>query len=181
MIYDCFTFFNEFDLLEIRLEELKDVVDRFVLVEATKTFSNRPKRLFYEENKGRFSKFHDRIIHVIVDDLPEEPKDSWENQFFQRNAICRGLTNCNPDDIIMISDVDEIPRASAVAGFTGEIAFLEQNLYYYRLNCLCTTAKWAIPIILRYRNLTTPQEVRMYWYDQARRKEIPTIANSGWH
>lgn len=181
MIYDCFTFFNELDLLELRLQELKDVVDRFVLVEATKTFSNNPKPLCYQENKERFKDFQEKIIHIVVDDLPENPKDSWENQYFQRNAIVRGLVNCSPDDIIIISDLDEIPRASAIAGFKGEIAFLEQNLYYYRLNCLCTTAKWAIPIILRYRNLTTPQEVRMYWYNRERRTEFPTIPNAGWH
>jgi hypothetical protein len=68
MIYDCFTFFNELELLEMRLHELADVVDRFVLVEATRTHTNQPKPLFYHENRARFADFADKIIYVIVDD-----------------------------------------------------------------------------------------------------------------
>lgn len=181
MIYDCFIFYNELDLLEIRLEELKDVVDFFVLVEATKTFTNRPKKLYYNENKHLYGKFVDRIIHIVVDDLPVTPKDTWENQFHQRNAISRGLTNCQPEDIILISDVDEIPRASVVEGFTGDMALLEQNFYYYKLNCLSTSEKWTIPSILRYRLMTTPQIIRRLWYDPVNRKAIPIIPNAGWH
>lgn len=71
MIYDCFTFFNELELLELRLHELADVVDKFVLVEATKTHSNKSKPLYYWENRSRFGEFHDKIIHIIVDDLPD--------------------------------------------------------------------------------------------------------------
>lgn len=181
MIYDCFIFYNELDLLEIRLEELKDVVDFFVLVEATKTFTNRPKKLYYNENKHLFGKFVDRIIHIVVDDLPVAPKDTWEIQFHQRNAISRGLTNCQPEDIVIISDVDEIPRASVVGGFTGDIALLEQNFYYYKFNCLSASEKWAIPAILRYRLMITPQIIRRLWYDQVNRKIIPIIPNAGWH
>ena len=66
-VYDCFTFFNEFELLEIRLNELDSVVDKFVLVEASKTHQGKEKPLFYNENKDRFKKFQDKIIHVIVD------------------------------------------------------------------------------------------------------------------
>lgn len=181
MIYDCFIFYNELDLLEIRLEELKDVVDFFVLVEATKTFTNRPKKLYYNENKHLYGKFVERIIHIVVDDLPVTPKDTWEIQFQQRNAISRGLTNCQPEDIILISDVDEIPRASVVEGFTGDIALLEQNFYYYKFNCLSTSEKWTIPSILRYRLMTIPQIIRRLWYDPWNRKIIPIIPNAGWH
>ena len=70
MIYDCFTFFNELDLLEIRLNVLKDVVDKFVLVESVKTFTGRDKELFFEKNKDRFAAFADRIIHLVVREFP---------------------------------------------------------------------------------------------------------------
>ncbi len=180
MIYDCFTFFDELDILELRLEELGEVVDRFVLVEATKTFSNRPKDLCFEKNKSRFEKFRDRIIHVIVNDLPEQPRDSWENEHFQRNAIVRGLKACTPDDILLISDVDEIPRANVVRSFTGEFALLELDFFYYRLNCRSSSFKWQIPAILRYSRLTTPQEIRDTWYTPAR-WSVPMIPNAGWH
>lgn len=119
MIYDCFTFFNELELLEVRLHELSSVVDRFVLVEASRTFTNRPKPLFFFENRDRFRDFQDKIIHVVVDDSPDSA-DPWAVERFQRNCIRRGLTQCRPDDWILISDVDEIPRASTVKRISAE-------------------------------------------------------------
>lgn len=113
MIYDTFVFFNELELLEPRLNELNDVVDKFVLVEATRTFTNKPKPLFYAENKQRYSQFNDKIIHIIVDDLPNSD-NPWVLERFQRNCIVRGLTGAAPDDIIMVSDADEIPKAETV-------------------------------------------------------------------
>src|ERR1022692_3538362 len=85
MIYDCFTFFDELELLELRLHELGDVVDKFVWVEATKTHSNKSKPLHYQENRVLFQAFHDQIIHVVVDDMPDS-NDSWVLENFQRNA-----------------------------------------------------------------------------------------------
>ncbi|MGH7899085.1 MAG: hypothetical protein ACREQQ_14110, partial [Candidatus Binatia bacterium] len=114
MIVDAFPFFDELELLEVRLHELSSVVDRFVLVEATRTHSNRPKPLHYHENRDRFRAFADRIVHVVVDDLPETG-DAWEIEKSQRDAVARGLDGCSPDDAILVSDLDEIPRASRVA------------------------------------------------------------------
>ena len=70
MIYDCFQFFNELDILKIRLEVMNPIVDKFVISEATETFSGLKKPLYYEENKELFSKFQDKIIHVVVEDTP---------------------------------------------------------------------------------------------------------------
>jgi beta-1,4-mannosyl-glycoprotein beta-1,4-N-acetylglucosaminyltransferase len=122
MIYDCFTFFNELELLELRLHELADVADKFVLVEATKTHSNKSKPLYYRENHSRFGEFHDKIIHIIVDDLPDA-KDPWVLENYQRNCIARGLVNCRPDDFVLVSDLDEIPRATTVAKVSRGIRF----------------------------------------------------------
>ena len=127
MIYDCFTFFNELELLELRLNELAGVVDKFVLVEATQTHTNQPKPLHYQENRARFSAFHDKIIHVIVDDLPQS-SDPWIPENFQRNCIARGLTDCRPDDFVLVSDLDEIPRAGVVEKMRREIPFNEKLL-----------------------------------------------------
>lgn len=113
MIYDTFPFFNELDLLEIRLHELDSVVDFFVLVEATHTHSGRPKPLHYRNNAARFASFAKKIIHIIVEDMPAQG-DAWTRERFQRDAIRRGLTRCRPEDWILMSDVDEIPRAAAV-------------------------------------------------------------------
>ncbi len=140
--YDCFTFFNELELLEIRLNELDGVVDKFVLVEATLSHQGKPKPLFYELNKDRFSAFHHKLIHVVVDTYPDNTAgDAWVFEKHQRNSIINGLTECDPEDLIMISDVDEIPRPEKVleACAYGHISLFRQQMYYYYLNCLNST------------------------------------------
>ena len=114
MLYDAFLFYNEMRLLEIRLNELKNVVDRFVIVESNITFQGKPKPLYFWDNRDRFSAFQDRIIHVPVVDMPATD-DPWQREYYQRNCIARGLTDCSSDDVIMISDADEIPKADVVA------------------------------------------------------------------
>lgn len=113
VIYDTFPFFNELDLLEIRLHELDPVVDFFVLVEATHTHSGQPKPLHYQNNAARFAPFAKKIIHIMVEDLPVQG-DAWIRERFQRDAIRRGLSACRAKDWILMSDVDEIPRAAVV-------------------------------------------------------------------
>lgn len=141
MIYDCFTFFNELDLLEIRLNVLNDVVDWFVLVEATKTHSGMGKHLFFDKNKERYKAFLPKIIHIIVDDYPDF-ETPWTYENHQRNCIFRGLSDAKQADIILISDLDEIPNPDAVKAATSisGIKVLEQKAYYYYLNFLCYTA-----------------------------------------
>ncbi len=110
-IYDCFTFYNELDLLEIRLNELNEAVDYFVIVEATKTQTGITKPLYFNDNKERYISFHKKIIHIIVNDMPNiKLNNSWVLENYQRNQIMRGLTNCKNNDIIFISDLDEIPN-----------------------------------------------------------------------
>jgi len=122
MIFDCFIFFNELELLELRLHELAGVVDKFVVVEARRTFSNQPKPLHFQENRARFAQFENKIIHVIVEDMPATG-DAWESERFQRNAIARGLQGCRPDDWVLVSDIDEIPRATVVEKISRETPY----------------------------------------------------------
>lgn len=112
-IYDCFTFYNELDLLELRLTELYDHVDHFVLVEANTTYTSIPKPFYFEENKQRYAKFLDKIIHVKVEDMPNDP-DAWVNDRFQRDQIARGIVDADPASLIMVSDLDEIIRPAAI-------------------------------------------------------------------
>src|SRR3954451_4428807 len=98
MIYDCFTFFNELDVLEIRLHVLEEVVDRFVLVEARQTFQRDAKPLYYAENRDRFASFADRIEHVVVEEFPEEATGTWGCEAWQRNAIRLGIADANVGD-----------------------------------------------------------------------------------
>jgi hypothetical protein len=112
-IYDCFTFYNELDLLELRLTELYDHVDHFVLVEANTTFTSKPKSYIYEKALARFKRFADKIIYIKVDNMPGS-SDAWVNDRFQRDQIFRGIVSADPTDLIIISDLDEIVRPEAV-------------------------------------------------------------------
>jgi len=125
MIYDCFTFYNELDLLHVRLHELYDVVDRFVLVEANQTFQGNPKRLYFQEEKKAFAQYADKIVHVVVDfpasDLTAQlstpaRNGNWARQYYQRDQIARGLTQALPDDVHCLGYRRDHIRAKASRG-----------------------------------------------------------------
>ncbi|MDE6220450.1 MAG: glycosyltransferase, partial [Lachnospiraceae bacterium] len=140
MVYDCFQFFNELDILKIRLNVLDPVVDRFVISEATETFSGLKKPLYYEENKEMFVEFQDKIIHVVVDDTPRGADwGTHERDTFQKNAVTRGLKDCTDDDIVIFSDLDEIPNPDKIREILqnfqeDKIYHFAQRLFYCYLN-----------------------------------------------
>jgi beta-1,4-mannosyl-glycoprotein beta-1,4-N-acetylglucosaminyltransferase len=183
MIWDTFMFFNELDILEIRLNILYPFVDRFVLVEATTTHANKKKPLFYDQNKDRFTKFNDKIVHIIVKDMPKSA-DFWIPENFQRNCITRGLTKARPHDLILVSDVDEIPRPSKFHEIHDRgISIFSQDYYIYNLNTRAADEPyWNMGTrSIHYQEMVTPQETRM-WHSQ--RKPIGgahTIFYGGWH
>jgi len=175
-LYDGFIFYNELDVLEIRLNELYDVVDYFVLVEATRTFSDKDKPLYFETNKKRFEKFLDKVIHIVVDNMPSGP-DPWVRERHQRSCISRGWQNCSDGDLVCVSDVDEIPKASILRNYRLKDGFstLEQSLYYYFLNCK-ELGTWRWFKILPYSKAKdmTPEQIR---YTESEN----IILNAGWH
>lgn len=144
MVYDCFQFFNEIDILNLRLHILSGVADRFVISEATETFSGLPKPLYYEENRALFAEFSDRIIHVVVDDtpdyrLPDGTPDTHRRDTFQKNAVTRGLAGCSDEDVIIFSDLDEIPDPERIRGILADfdrtkVYHFAQRLFYGYLN-----------------------------------------------
>ena len=141
-IYDCFTFYNELDLLELRLTELYDHVDHFVLVEANTTFTDNPKPFYFEENKSRYAKWLDKIIHVKVEDMPHSA-DAWVNDRFQRDQIFRGIEHADADDLIIVSDLDEIVRPETIAEMrtSDESLFaLRMALFNFKLNYMRVSA-----------------------------------------
>ena len=178
-IYDCFAFYNEMDLLEIRLNELDPVVHKFVLVEATKTYSGKDKPLYFNENKERYKKFLPKIEHIIVDDLATDDKDRWVAENDQRNRVVMGLKDANPEDLILISDLDEIPKPHILENLyisNKPVAFI-QNFYCYFANLQIPSEKWpgTIGITKKYLDKTKPQVLR------DRRYRLKAIKNSGWH
>lgn len=135
-VYDCFIFNNESEILHQRLMQLYNVVDRFVIVEATKTHSGKPKELVFEKC-GELIPYRNKITYIVVDDLPELEgtitDKSWARERHQRDAIMRGLTECRDNDVIIISDVDELPSVSAIQSYNGtnELRCFDMDLYYY--------------------------------------------------
>lgn len=109
-IYDCFTFFNEFDVLELRFSILDPYVDYFVLVESSKTHHGEDKPFYFYENRERYQRYQDKIIYVQVNDSPEYKGETDMGIVnFLRNCIMRGLVHkCRPEDYVIVSDVDEI-------------------------------------------------------------------------
>jgi len=167
MIYDCFTFFNELELLEIRLNILNNYVDKFVIVESNWTHAGKTKELHFEKNKHLFEKFLPKIIHVIVEDKPPIIENSWTFERFQRNAILRGLSNLKKEDRIIVSDVDEIPSPSAIDKYKEEhsITIFKQKMFYYYLNCINSgknseTYNWCGSTMCSFEFFETPQDLR---------------------
>ena len=118
MIYDCFSYWDEDLLLNLRLNILNKDVDFFVIVEGDKTWQNNSKKLRFDINK--FEKFRDKIIYIPVTDMPDGT-DPYLRENFQRNAISRGLEKCKDDDFIIISDLDEIPNPSRLKNFCDSV------------------------------------------------------------
>ena len=190
-IVDCFIFYNELDLLKYRLHIMNPYVDFFVLVESTHTFSGKEKPLVYNENKELFAEFNDKIIHIIVHDLPYKypqinynNRDQWRNETFQRDCIVHGLKQIQfeDEDIIMITDVDEIPNPAIVecvkvGALTIEINTLDMDFYYYNLNYK-QSEKWNIfSKILSYKKY---RELSISC-DQIRNYRCDCLLNAGWH
>lgn len=170
-IFDCFTFFNELDLLELRLSELAPVVDRFVIAESPLTFTGREKPLFFEQNRARFAPYLDKIEHVVVRDMQDGPGTSaWEREWHQRRALIRGIGTAAPDDLIMLSDLDEIPRQAALArlkpvGAGAGITILESNLSLGYANTRPVEPYYSLvqaPRLLARKNLRDFQSLRAF-------------------
>ena len=133
-IYDCIQFFNEENILDLRLNILDEFVNFFVIVESTTDHQGKTKKLNFDKDK--FKKFQKKIIYVVVDDTAESIKKPHLGQNslverHQRNSIIRGLKNCSDDDLVIISDVDEIPDLSKLSLFSKIIDtqyFLKKNL-----------------------------------------------------
>lgn len=139
-VYDCFLFFNELELLKIRLQEMSPHVDHFVLVEATETFRGTSKPLNFKENSHLFEEFKDKIIYIPLTEH-FEAASAWDRERFQRAQVLRGLKGCQNTDVILLSDLDEIVRGSRMAEIVelitskkAQAVVCEQKMYYGYLN-----------------------------------------------
>ncbi|SHK28703.1 glycosyltransferase family 17 protein [Epilithonimonas mollis] len=181
MIYDCFIFNNEFDILTTRLEYLYDQVDFFVLVEANRTLTGIPKPLSYKENAARFAKYSDKIIYVQAGEKPEL-KD-WDYEWFQRDAIKNGLSNCNDEDLIFVSDVDEIINIKDILihNKIQSATLIEIPAFYYFFNIKLDEPIQA-NLVSRYKDIKNRHlGNRNKYKDFAHDIIKPVGYNTGWH
>ncbi len=182
MIIDCVMFFNELDLLEIRLHSHAPYVERFVICECPVTHSGKPKPLYFEENKERFKGFN--ITHLIVDDykdymnwfpgdgLAERCLNAQKIENHQRDFMVNGIYDVDPETIIFISDADEILDLKNYKGEEG--AFL-QEYYCYYLNVYMKKGRG--PIAIKKKNLQNFTGMT----DARSQMKHRLIAGYGWH
>lgn len=183
-IYDCFTFYNELDLLELRLQETADEVDVFVIGEATRTFQGREKPLYLKENWDRFAPWHDKIRRIEITDLAESG-DPWANEAASREHLKAGLHDAEDLDIVIISDCDEILRAGAIRYMrtaNRAVYGTRMPLFYFRLNYmqLHPTLWWAGASAIRYKLLNDMEQLRRM-RNQIGIVENSVIMHAGWH
>ena len=138
MVYDCFPFFNEIDILTLHLNIMNPYVDKFIIEEARYTFSGKPKELCFETYKDRFAPFLDKIEYVVVEDLGEGLK-THERDYYQKNYIASALTEAKDDDVIIFGDVDEIPNPDVIKNILADfdpdkVYHLAQRMFYVYLN-----------------------------------------------
>ena len=188
-IFDCFTFFNELEILELRLQETFDVVDYYVISELELTFTGQKKPLYFLENAERFRPFRDKIIHLVVNDVPNS-NNPLDREHFQRNAIVRGLQDARDDDFILITDVDELIRPDFLAAAKDRPGYTVFNvpMYQFYFNLLERAIGWYPPYGFTRKYLDRiPNLSHARWDRTAIQASFPApdlyrvIPNSGWH
>ena len=206
-IFDCFMYFDEEIVLDLRLNTLNSYVDYFVIVESIFTHRGDKRRLKF--NHEKFSKFKDKIIYLVYDEKPEElltinnPKsdhgayimNALYRENGQRNFISRGLNLAKADDLILISDVDEIPNLEDVdfSKIKEKIIQFKQNMFYYKFNLRLPNLVWTGTKACKKKYLLNPQWLRNIkdrkysflrldiFFSKTKYNSIKFINNGGWH
>ena len=203
-VYDCIPFFNELDILELRLNILDKYVDKFIIEESTMTFSGEEKELCFDKNRDKFSKFLDKIVYVTVDDSPTTGT-THERDYFQKNRLIKGLeeVGATEDDVIIFGDCDEIPNPAELEKIIRDfdkhkVYHLAQRNFYAFLNMeeksgklLSITRefpdiaqkdrKWLGTKVTSTLNIPKEGIVRLRDLAEVTDKNAVRVANGGWH
>ena len=207
-IFDCFQYFDEDMILDLRLNILDKHVDQFIIVENLFMHSGKKKKKNFDINK--FEKFKDKITYILVDKLPDglvdvnsfpekdRPGRRIDNtlkiEHNQRNKILLGLKEADEDDLILISDIDEIPNLESIKSkIKNKIIFFNQTIFYYKFNLRYSGVPWIGTKATKKINLISPQWLRdvkdrkyPFWridilFDKMKYSNIQFIENGGWH
>ena len=209
-IFDCFMYFDEEVVLDVRLNTLDKYVDYFVIVESSFTHKGDNKNLMFNHNK--FEKFKNKIIYLVYDKQPKgievvnenDSEDEKSRKYIlnaalrengQRNFIQNGLNKAENNDIILISDVDEIPNLSEVNfnNISEKIIMFHQDMFYYKFDLKIPNLLWTGTKGCRKKYLLSPQWLRnvkdrKYFpfridilFSEKKYSSIKFISNGGWH
>jgi beta-1,4-mannosyl-glycoprotein beta-1,4-N-acetylglucosaminyltransferase len=195
-IYDCITFFQSNLLFELRFNTLKNIVDHFVVCEATKTHMGQPKKINFDYKKWK--KFGDKIIFIKVKDLPNikiKGKKDYQLLRIQMEKLFLGIKNASKEDLIIFSDEDEIPNPKKIKYFNSKkykYGIFMQNMYNYKINLLNMTegnGNWPGPRICKKKNLKSFFKLRLLkiknisepFWKFYKERSIQLINNGGWH
>jgi len=186
-IYDCFTYCGEQDLLEIRLHELGDTVDFFIICEASTTFTNKLREISELELPAELEIYRQKIRHIKVYDMPMNI-DPWINESFLRNSIKRGLDSAAEDDIIIIGDADEILRKDTINNILSNqydsILGFKLNLYYFYFDYRCVNgpeSECIWNIASNYKSIKDTDLHNLRYETRAGIRKIKCISDAGWH
>ena len=209
-IYDCFMYFDEEVVLDVRLNTLNEFIDYFVIVESIYTHKGDPRELKF--NHKKFEKFKDKIIYIVdeetypqteeintEDSEVEKSRKAIFNAAYrengQRNLITRGLKKANDEDIIMVSDVDEIPKLSELnfKNINEKIILFKQDMFYYKFNLKLPNLIWTGTKACKKKNLVYPQWLRNIkdrkysffridtFFSKTKYTSTKVINDGGWH
>jgi beta-1,4-mannosyl-glycoprotein beta-1,4-N-acetylglucosaminyltransferase len=209
-IYDCFMYFDEEVVVNVRLHTLNEFVDYFVIVESRFTHKGDPRELQFDHKK--FQKFRDKIIYIIDEEVyPQtheiKTEDSENDRSIklifnaayrengQRNLIAKGLKEANDEDLILISDVDEIPKLSGLnfKSIKEKIILFKQDMFYYKFNLQLPDLIWTGTKACKKKNLISPQWLRNIkdrkysffridtFFSKTKFTSIKIISDGGWH
>ena len=209
-IYDCFMYFDEEVVLELRLNTLNEYVDYFIIVESIYTHRGDKRELLF--NHKKFEKFKNKIIYLIYDEKPQkveeilsDDEESEKSRKYILNAACRengqrnfilnGLKQAKNNDIILISDVDEIPNLENLDfdKIDQRIILFKQDMFYYKFNLRLPNLTWTGTKACRKKYLKNPQWLRNIkdrkfsfyrldtFFSETKYNSIKFINNGGWH
>ncbi len=135
-VFDLFPYNGELMLLKIKLAQMAPWVDQFVIVEARKTFTGNDKPLYFPDHRAEVADYEGKIRHVVIEEFPASLTSAWAREFYQRDFAARGLSgDCAPDDLVLLSDVDEILEPGPVMSFDGLATSAELRTFRMYLNC----------------------------------------------
>ena len=190
-VYDCFIFFNENMLTEIRFNILNKYVDYFVICESYYDHRGNVKGYLFDIKK--FENFKDKIIYLKIEKFPDNI-GIWERQDYQRNYLLRGLKNINKNDVVIYSDADEIINPKLIAKFAdikNNVVICNQYCFYYKLNLLSDLYKntWQGSRIVKFEFLKSfswlrsidKKNLKYSFFRLDKFKRIQIFEDGGWH